>query len=58
MKLTAKYVLFQFAISCVAYGEKENDFGLSKAVNDFSANLFSTISEKNEGDDIECFKNF
>ena len=58
MKLTAKYVLFQFAISCFAYGEKENDFALSKAVNDFSANLFSTLSETNEGDDIECFKNF
>ena len=58
MNLTTKYVLFQFSILCFTNGEKENDFALSKAVNDFSANLFSKISEENEGDDIECFKNF
>ena len=58
MKLTTKYVIFLFAILCFAYGEKENDFALSKVVNDFSANLLSKLAEENEGDDIECFKNF
>ena len=58
MKLTTKYVIFQFAILCFAYGEKEDDFALSKVVNDFSANLLSKLAEENEGDNIEsCIKN-
>ena len=64
MKLITTNVLFKFTILSLVTEEIENTsdvnakFSLSKVVNDFGTNLFSTLTVEEKGDIIEWSKNF